>query len=355
MHCLQSALTAFWELLSAQGRRALGRPSLSICTSWAAPLPDSSMTSRDWARDWTLRGSTSLGARPPRAAAPLLLPGAAPRRAPDARGPAAGGGGGGARKASGGGARAAGRGRGRGRGRGSSAPRRAACRHRPRAPQSPLERLATGRGRYCCLRAALAAAAAPGARGGQRADPRPWPPGAAQRWDRGGKTAAAGAAGCARPPSSTPPDPARLRTPGSPRAAAEAAKLTAGDGEIAARERLVSTGSGWARRKARGVGAAEPGAQSRGRVAASARRPAGGGGQRSGRLRPGCRGASERSDRERGVGRARSRRSPSTLGPPSAPRGRRLPGCELLPHVGQRVLRPQATWGMRRSLNFYFC
>ena len=60
------------------------RPAFpTICTGQAAPLSDSSVTFRDGPRDGTLRGSTTLGAGAPRAAALLRLQGAAPRKAPD--------------------------------------------------------------------------------------------------------------------------------------------------------------------------------------------------------------------------------------------------------------------------------
>lgn len=134
----------------------------------------SSLTFRDWRRDGTLRVSTTLGACASRAAALLRPSGAASRasarRARPGLGAAAG-----PRGQLPAGVRG---GRGGGRGRGSSAPRRVACRHRPRAPQTRLERLRRGGGTggYRCLRAALAAAGAPGARRGQGAAPRPWPP-----------------------------------------------------------------------------------------------------------------------------------------------------------------------------------
>lgn len=226
------------------------RPAFpTICTGQAAPLPDSSVTFRDGPRDGTLRGSTILGAGAPRAAALLRLQGAAPRKAPDARGPAEG-----RRRGRAGGFRrgCAGRGRGRGRDPGSGAPRRAACRHRPRAPQSGLERLASSGGRYCCLRASVAAAASPGARGGQRAAPRPRPPAAALLWDWGRRDGGGGG-WC----------PAPLLYASSPRATANSGQPPGGgrgwldSGAQAAREYWERVGA------ARGVGSGSRGPRSR--------------------------------------------------------------------------------------------
>lgn len=206
-----------------------------------------------------------------------------------------------------------------------------ACRRRPRAPQTRLERLRRGGGggRYPCLCAALAAAGALRARRGQRAAPRPWPPRAVTAGT--GRRGGGGSCSALLLASS----PGRLRTPGSPRAAAEAAEPTAGDGEIAARERPVSTGGGWARR-----GECEPRSLKPSSVGASLRVPGG-----PGRVRgtaPAGSGprvwvVSQTSDLGGGAGvkRSVSCRSARALGPLLGPGGRRLRGCELLPHRGQ--------------------
>ncbi|XP_020932756.1 scavenger receptor class F member 2-like [Sus scrofa] len=104
------------------------------------------------------------------------------------------------------GARAAGRGRGRGRARAAAPPaeQRAGTAPARRSLGWTVSPVAVA---VTVASARLWAAAAPEARGGQRAASRLWRPGEAQRWDKGGETAAAEAAGCARPPSSAPPAP----------------------------------------------------------------------------------------------------------------------------------------------------